>query len=57
MSKNFNVVLPLADLLLGTLMTRSKIAFAQAQGPAVPNVQPHGRNPFKPGLMPATARK
>ena len=40
MHKNFNVVLPLADLCLGTLMLRSKVAFAQAQGPSVPNVQP-----------------
>jgi hypothetical protein len=44
MGKNFNVVLPLADLFLGTLLMRSKVAFAQAQGPAVPNVQPDGRN-------------
>jgi len=43
MHKNFNVVLPLADLLLGTLMLRSKISFAQAMGPAVPNVQPKER--------------
>ncbi len=40
MHKNFNVVLPLADLLLGTLLLRSKISFKQAEGPAVPNVQP-----------------
>lgn len=40
MHKNFNVVLPLADLLLGTLLPRSKVCFAQATGPAVPNVQP-----------------
>jgi len=40
MNRNFNVVLPLADLLFGTLLTRSKISFAQAHGPAVPNVQP-----------------
>lgn len=40
MHKNFNVVLPLADLLLGTLLLRSKVKFAQATGPAVPNVQP-----------------
>lgn len=40
MHKNFNVVLPLADLLLGTLLLRSKVKFAQAVGPAVPNVQP-----------------
>jgi hypothetical protein len=41
MHKNFNVVLPLADLCLGTLLLRSKTKFAQATGPAVPNVQPH----------------
>lgn len=40
MHKNFNVVLPLADLLLGTLILRSKVKFAQASGPSVPNVQP-----------------
>lgn len=40
MHKNFNVVLPLADLLLGTLLLRSKIAFPQPVGPTVPNLQP-----------------
>src|SRR5579863_5192560 len=40
MGKNFNVVLPLADLCLGTLLRRSKVHFKQASGPAVPNVQP-----------------
>jgi len=40
MGKNFNVVLPLADLCLGTLLTRSKIHFKQATGPCVPDVQP-----------------
>ena len=40
MHKNFNVVLPLADLLLRTLLRRSKIRFNQAVGPSVPNVQP-----------------
>ncbi len=40
MGKNFNVVLPLADLLFGTLLLRSKVHFKQAEGPAVPNVQP-----------------
>jgi hypothetical protein len=39
-NKNFNVVLPLADLLLGTLLLRSPVKFPQAIGPAVPNVQP-----------------
>ncbi len=41
MRKNFNVVLPLADLCLGTLLLRSKVRFAQATGAPVPNVQPH----------------
>ncbi|HEX4343868.1 MAG TPA: fatty acid hydroxylase [Verrucomicrobiae bacterium] len=41
MGKNFNVVLPLADLCLGTLILRSKVNFPQAQGPAVPNIQPN----------------
>ena len=45
MHKNFNVVLPLADLLLGTLMLRSKVRFDQATGPAVPNVQPRHAAP------------
>lgn len=40
MNRNFNVVLPLADLLLGTLLLRSKVCFAQATGPSLPNVQP-----------------
>jgi hypothetical protein len=40
MGKNLNVVLPLADLMLGTLVPRSPICFAQARGPAVPDVQP-----------------
>jgi len=40
MHKNFNVVLPLADLCLCTLMLRSKIKFPQALGVAVPDVQP-----------------
>jgi sterol desaturase/sphingolipid hydroxylase (fatty acid hydroxylase superfamily) len=40
MHQNFNVVLPLADLCLGTLLLRSKIHFKQAEGPSVPNVQP-----------------
>ena len=40
MRKNFNVVLPLADLCLGTLLLRSKVHFAQATGATVPNVQP-----------------
>lgn len=40
MHKNFNVVLPLADYILGTLMLRAKTRFAQATGPSVPDVQP-----------------
>lgn len=40
MHKNFNVVLPLADLCLGTLLLRSRVNFAQATGPSVPDVQP-----------------
>jgi hypothetical protein len=47
MGKNFNVVLPLADLCCFTLLLRSRVAFAQAQGPSVPNVQPKRNNPFK----------
>ena len=48
MHKNFNVVLPLADLCLGTLLLRSKLHFKQAEGPAVPNVQPRGLKPQLP---------
>lgn len=40
MHKNFNVVLPLTDFCLGTLLTRSPIAFAQVRGESVPDVQP-----------------
>ncbi len=42
MHKNFNVVLPIADTILGTIMLRSKIKFAQPRGPGVPDVQPLG---------------
>ena len=38
--KNFNVVLPLADWCLGTLLVRSHLRFAQALCAAVPDVQP-----------------
>lgn len=41
MHKNFNVVLPLADLCLGTLLLRSPVSFAQpTPSDVVPNVQP-----------------
>lgn len=40
MHKNFNVILPLADWCLGTLLLRSKVSFAQTRGPSVPDVQP-----------------
>jgi hypothetical protein len=40
MNRNFNVVFPLADLCLGTLLLRAPTHFKQAEGPAVPNVQP-----------------
>ncbi len=36
MHKNFNVVFPLADLCLGTLLLRSKVHFKQADGPVRP---------------------
>ena len=45
MGKNFNVVLPLADLCFGTLLLRSKIHFKQAEGPSVPTVQPRRPQP------------
>jgi hypothetical protein len=50
MRRNFNVVLPLADLCLGTLLLRAPVHFKQARGPAVPDVQPRLKNPH-----PATA--
>lgn len=58
MHKNFNVVLPLADLCLGTLLLRSRIAFPQARGPAVPDVQPRPATESLPplGSTPATPR-
>jgi hypothetical protein len=40
MHKNFNVVLPIADYLLGTLILRAKTRFMQPQGSSVPDVQP-----------------
>ena len=48
MGKNFNVVLPLADLCLGTLLLRSKVHFKQARGPSVPDVQPKARREGAP---------
>jgi hypothetical protein len=51
MNKNYNVVFPLADLLLGTLILRSKAHFKQATGPSIPNVQP--RAPRIPVPAPA----
>jgi hypothetical protein len=39
-NKNYNVVLPLGDLIFGTLITRSKVPFLQPRGPSVPDVQP-----------------
>lgn len=45
MGKNFNVVLPLADLFLGTLLLRAPVHFKQARGPSVPDVQPRVKLP------------
>jgi hypothetical protein len=45
MHKNFNVVLPLADLFLGTLLLRSNVRFNQAKGLSVPDVQPRNLLP------------
>lgn len=50
MHKNFNVVFPLADLILGTLLLRSKVHFKQAVGPSVPDVQPRVLKPRLPRL-------
>ncbi len=41
MNKNFNVVLPLADWLMGTLILRAPQEFDQPIAPPVPDVQPH----------------
>ena len=51
MNKNFNVVLPLADFCLRTMLWRSKVRFAQASGPSVPNVQPRHNRPNVDGLL------
>ncbi len=40
MYKNYNVVLPFADWLFGTLILRAKRNFNQVRGPSVPDVQP-----------------
>lgn len=40
MGKNYNVVFPLADWLMRTLLLRSTVSFKQPRGPAVPDVQP-----------------
>jgi len=40
MKSNFNVVLPLADWYMRTLLLRATVRFKQPVGPAVPNVQP-----------------
>jgi multisubunit Na+/H+ antiporter MnhE subunit len=40
MNKNYNVVFPLADLCLRTLLVRSTTHFKQPSHDAVPNVQP-----------------
>jgi len=37
---NFNVVLPIADWFMGTLLRRATVRFKQPRGPAVPDVQP-----------------
>jgi hypothetical protein len=48
MHKNFNVVLPLADLCLSTLLVRSTIRFAQAREEGVPDVQPQTESVYRP---------
>jgi hypothetical protein len=51
LNRNYNVVLPLADLILGTLLPRAKVHFKQATGPSIPDVQPRRRR-VGPGLRP-----
>src|ERR1700722_19519128 len=48
MHKNYNVVCPLADLCLRTLLLRSRVHFKQAEGRSVPSVQPRFRKPSLP---------
>lgn len=43
MAANYNVVFPFADLIFGTLLTRARFKFNQAEGESVPNVQPLGK--------------
>lgn len=45
MHTNFNVVLPLADLIMGTLLLRAKVSFAQPRGESVPDLQPYDVKP------------
>lgn len=45
MTVNFNVVLPFADWIFRTLMTRAKTRFAQATGYMIPDVQPIQKDP------------
>lgn len=42
-NRNYNVVLPFADSLFGTLLLLSPRPFSQVQGPSVPNLQPKMR--------------
>jgi Fatty acid hydroxylase superfamily len=51
MNRNFNVVLPLADLVLGTLLRRSPVLFKQATGTGIPNVQPRNRVPHAEAVV------
>lgn len=44
MNRNFNVVLPFADLCFRTLLLRSKVSFKQVEGPMIPNLQPRAKN-------------
>ncbi|MEK7170633.1 MAG: fatty acid hydroxylase [Patescibacteria group bacterium] len=45
MHKNFNVVLPLADVCLGTFLARSPIWFAHPTGPMIPPICPPAPEP------------
>ena len=40
MDMNYNVVLPIADILFQTMLIRSRIRFSQPEGENMPNVQP-----------------
>ncbi len=53
MHKNFNVVLPLADLCPARCCCAQRFISKQAEGPSVPNVQPRNAKPRLPKFVTA----